>query len=111
MSNTTQQLRFLSFWSINDKLDILKLEKQLAEIKNAGFIGVIFHPRYYPNLPVYLSTEYMNIVSELILYARLLGMEFWIYDENGWPSGTASGEVLKLHPELQCQWLSVKKTK
>lgn len=111
MSNTTQQLRFLSFWSINDKLDILKLKKQLAEIKNTGFIGVIFHPRYYPNVPVYLSTEYMNIVSELILYAKLIEMEFWIYDENGWPSGTASGEVLKLHPELQCQWLSVEKNK
>ena len=30
-----------------------------------------------------------------------LGLRIWIYDENGYPSGTAGGKVLRGHPELE----------
>lgn len=66
---------------------------------------MIFHPRFYPNVPVYMSKDYLEIVSDLILYAKATGMIFWIYDENGWPSGTASGEVMRRHPDATCKWL------
>lgn len=99
-------LKFLSFWSINDALDLDALTVQLDELKASGLDGVIFHPRYYPNQPKYMSEAYLDIVSDLILYAKRIGMEFWLYDENGWPSGTAGGEVLARRPELACQWVS-----
>jgi len=97
-------LKFSSFWSINDALDLAALQQQLDELKTAGLDGVVFHPRYYPNEPQYMSTAYLDIVSELILYAKRIGMEFWLYDENGWPSGTAGGEVIARRPELKCEW-------
>ena len=100
-------LNFYSFWAINDKLGISKLKRQLLELKSSGFTGVVFHPRNYPDEPEYLGDEYLRILSELILYAKAEGMKFWVYDENGWPSGTAGGRVLKHHPELQCQWLEM----
>ncbi len=100
-----KRLKFSSFWSINDALDLDALKDQLDELKAAGLDGVIFHPRYYPNEPMYMSQSYLYIVSELILYAKCIGMEFWLYDENGWPSGTAGGEVMARRPELKCEWI------
>lgn len=47
----------------------------------------------------------MESLSELILYAKAMGAEFWLYDENGWPSGSADGRVLSSMPELKCRWL------
>lgn len=103
-----KRLEFLSFWAINDALDIDRLKAQMDELRDSGLDGVVFHPRFYPNQPAYMSQPYLDIVSEIILYAKSIGMKFWIYDENGWPSGTAGGEVLARLPESQCRWVEYK---
>ena len=77
----------------------------MYEMKELGFDGVIFHPRNYPENPAYLSTLYMEILSAIILYAKEIQMEFWIYDENGWTSGTANGKVKEQYPDCTCKWL------
>lgn len=99
------KLTFLSLWSINAPLELDALCGQLLELKRLGLEGVVFHPRFYPGQPAYLSDDYMEILSALIGYAREIGMAFWIYDENGWPSGTAGGEVLEKHPEARIRIL------
>ncbi|MDQ0873347.1 hypothetical protein QFZ77_002006 [Paenibacillus sp. V4I3] len=99
------RLSFLSLWSINDALNLEELKAGLDELRLAGVEGVIFHPRFYPNTPVYMSESYLNIISDLIIYAKTRGMIFWIYDENGWPSGTAGGEVMKRLPNSTCNWV------
>jgi hypothetical protein len=100
-----KQLQFISFWSINSALELSGLREQLDELQAAGLDGVVFHPRNYPNEPAYMSQAYLDIVSELILYAKSKGMVFWIYDENGWPSGTGGGEVLRRLPHSRCHWI------
>ncbi|WNR43680.1 hypothetical protein [Paenibacillus roseipurpureus] len=100
------KLSFLSFWSINDALNLEQLKAQLDELRVAGLDGVIFHPRFYPNEPVYMSEAYLHILSDLIMYAKQTGMIFWLYDENGWPSGTASGEVIKRLPDSTCKFVN-----
>ena len=100
-----KNLDFMALWAINDKPDVQNAQKQLSEMRRLGFTGVIFHPRYYPGTPEYLSQEYMDILTEIILIAKNLDMSFWIYDENGYPSGTASGKVLAQNPDAKCQWL------
>jgi len=100
------KLKILSFWGINAPLDAEKLNRQMDEMKKLGLDGVVFHPRFYPGKPAYLSQEYMDIVSEVILHARETGMEFWLYDEDGWPSGTAGGLVMKAHPEFKMMALN-----
>lgn len=99
------RLSFLSLWSINNALNLEELKAGLDELRLAGLDGVIFHPRFYPNTPTYMSEPYLNIISDLILYAKATGMIFWIYDENGWPSGTAGGEVMKRLPNSTCKWV------
>jgi hypothetical protein len=95
---------FHAFWAINGSLDRARLRDQLARFRVAGFDGVVFHPRFYPGRSAYLSDEYLRAVSETVLHAKSLGLSFWIYDENGWPSGTVGGEMLMNHPELRQRW-------
>ena len=91
--------RYYTFWSINGPLDRARLRRQLADFKAAGLHGVVFHPRFYPGIPPYLSPAYLAEVSACILHAKELGLRFWLYDENGWPSGTGDGQVLAKFPD------------
>ena len=85
------ELNFLAFWAVNDRLKPERMMGQLSDMKEMGFHGTIFHPRYYPGIPAYMSEEYLELLSRLILHAKQIGLQFWIYDENGWPSGSADG--------------------
>lgn len=98
-------LTFLGFWAINDTLDTNALKRQLDDFHELGFDGVIWHPRNYPGTPEYLGERYFEILSDVIVHAKRLGLEFWIYDEDGWPSGSASGKVRAVHPDLAMSWL------
>ena len=105
MENRDNCLKLLSFWAVNGELDPSVLKTQLEEMKALGLWGTIFHPRFYPGRPAYMSGPYLDILSEVILHARRLGLEFWIYDENGWPSGSGDGHVLAHFPDSRCEWL------
>lgn len=95
--------RFYAFWAINAPLDRERMRRQIDGFRHAGLDGVVFHPRFYPGIPPYLSPEYFALVSDAVLHAKSLGLSFWIYDENGWPSGTVGGELLGQFPaDRQC---------
>jgi hypothetical protein len=98
---------FSTLWAINGPLDPGELRRQLRDFARAGLDGVVFHPRFYPGEPEYLSDDYLAVVSDLILDARDLGLDFWIYDEDGWPSGTVGGRMLDDHPELRQRWVEL----
>jgi hypothetical protein len=102
--------RFLTLWAINDRLCPDRLRRQLDDMKALGFDGAVFHPRFYPNDPPYLGPAYLAIVSRTILHARDIGLAFWLYDENGWPSGVADGKVLRDNPAHGGAWLAISPT-
>lgn len=99
--------RYYTFWSINGALDQQRLRQQLADFVEAGLHGVVFHPRFYPGIPAYMSPEYLSEVSACILHAKKLGLRFWIYDENGWPSGTGDGQVMAKYPDSGAMRLDI----
>ena len=43
----------------------------------------------------YLGEKWFKCVEVCLDEAKRLGMNAWIYDENGWPSGFVGGELLK----------------
>jgi len=95
--------RFYALWAINAPLEPARLRRQLEAFRACGFDGVIWHPRFYPGQPPYLGNCYLTGVSEVILHAKSLGLAFWIYDEDGWPSGTVGGQLLIKYPaDAQC---------
>lgn len=85
--------RSLPFWSWNTKLEPEKLREQIRWMKEKGIGGFFMHARGGLETE-YLSEEWMQCVDAAIDEAKKCGMDPWIYDENGWPSGFVGGKLL-----------------
>ena len=88
----------------NTKLDPAALIAQLEDMHAHGMRSVCIHP--FPKgfrrgileshmEPDYLTPEYLDVFAKVVRRARELGMDAWLYDEGGWPSGGACGLVAK----------------
>ena len=95
-------------WVWNDICTCEIIDEQLAEMQRLGIRDFYtlpepkeFRPDSMPtNLsPEYLSEEFFELCAYAIDKGTSLGMNCWIYDEGGWPSGSACGKVVKDHPE------------
>ena len=84
----------IPFWSWNDRLEESELRRQIRHMKQLGMRGFFMHARGGLETE-YLSSDWFNAVRTCVDEAKKLGMEAWAYDENGWPSGFAGGELLK----------------
>ena len=87
----------IPFWSWNDKLKNDELAAQMADMNKIGMRGFFMHARGGLETE-YLSKEWFDAIRFCISEGKRLGIEAWSYDENGWPSGFAGGELLK-NPE------------
>lgn len=95
-------------WVWNDICTREIIDEQLAEMQRLGMRAFYilpepkdFRPDSMPtNLsPDYLSEEFFELCAYAIDKGTSLGMNCWIYDEGGWPSGSACGKVVKDRPE------------
>lgn len=103
-------------WVRNDICTKEITDAQLREMKNLGIRAFYipaepknFRPDSMPtNLtPDYLSEEYFELCEYAVEKGKEYGMLCWIYDEGGWPSGSACGRMLKAHPEYARQTLEI----
>ena len=101
-------------WVWNDVCTKEIIDAQLLEMQNLGIRAFYilpepkdFRPDSMPtNLePDYPSAKYFELCAYAIEKRKALGMNCWIYDEGGWPSGSACGKVMKAHPEYARQTL------
>lgn len=95
------------FWCINDRMVEKELFRQLRDMHDHGAKSVCFHPlpkEMSPKTfasamsPDYRSGEFFDLVRKIVEECHRLGMHFWLYDEGGWPSGGANGEVYARDP-------------
>ena len=95
-------------WVWNDVCTRELIDAQILEMQNLGIKAfyILPEPKHFrpdsmpTNLePEYLSKEYFELCAYATGQAQELGMSCWIYDEGGWPSGSACGRVMKEHPE------------
>jgi len=86
--------RPIPFWSWNDSLEAEELKKQIQWMHESGIGGFFMHARSGLKTS-YLSDEWMNCIDVCCKEAERLGMDAWIYDENGWPSGFVGGKLLE----------------
>ena len=84
----------IPFWSWNDKLEIKKLNEQIDWMHEKGYGGFIMHARSGLETE-YLSKEWFDCIQNCCDKAKELGMQAWVYDENGWPSGFVGGKLLE----------------
>ena len=93
------------FWIINDEMDADVMISQLEEMAEKGVRSVCLHPfpkefRWNSNMsPAYLSPEFHAVMAKVAAAADRLGMNWYLYDEGGWPSGGACGQIWASDPE------------
>lgn len=79
-----------------------RAERHLTRLAGMGFGGVVANvgpQRYLED-----EEEWRAFLAGFEV-AKKMGLRFWIYDEDGYPSGAAGGLVLRDHPEYQAQAL------
>ena len=90
------------FWMWNTTLDPARLKAQLDDMVAHGVRSVCVHPfpvAFRPGYflsdmsPEYLSRDYLDIFAQMVDHMEKLGMSTWLYDEGGWPSGGACGQI------------------
>ncbi len=96
------------FWLLNDRINEEKLIAQLHDMYShrARSLCLLpeppeFRPKKFGtklDLP-YLSEKYFKMIQTIADECEKLGMNYWLYDEGGWPSGGACGQVYKKNPE------------
>jgi hypothetical protein len=92
----------------NDKLDAQEIKRQIDDFHNHHIGGFFIHamptefrPDDFPGgMPGYLSDNFFKMVKIAVEHAAKLGMQVWLYDEGGWPSGTLNGKMLSEYPKL-----------
>lgn len=94
----------LVFWAWNDAITHDGIDRQLQEFFDAGIGGVIIHARAGLKI-AYMSDEWLALFAYAVKSAKTIGMKVVIYDENGWPSGFAGGEVVKQNADFAMKQL------
>ena len=94
LKNIPNEYKSIPFWSWNNGLNEAELLRQIEDMKSAGTGGFIMHARTGLK-DEYLGEKWFSCVGACLKKARELGMDAWIYDENGWPSGFVGGKLLE----------------
>jgi hypothetical protein len=101
----------LWFWN-NAQVEPDELKRQMAGYKEAGYGGLSILPFGRKFKPEYLSDEYFEAYRVCMEEAKKLGLTLWIYDEYGFPSGSAGerngdgiGRFKQKYPEHACKRL------
>ena len=110
------EYRPMMFWIWNGAVTRELIDADIADMKEKGCGGFFIHPMgenfrlrdFLEGIsPPYLSDGYFELVRHAVQRAEEAGMYAWLYDEGGWPSGTAQGHVVEGHPELRGKVLTV----
>lgn len=106
--NPPKEYAPVPFWFWNSAMKDEEIVFELEEMAKEHIYEVILHAR--KGLPIaYLSEEWFHRVEVALKTAKRLGMRVWIYDEDNWPSGYASGKVLERDPSFAAKCLTVEK--
>ena len=100
------------FWLLNDRIDENKLISQLRDMYDKGARSLCLLPEPPEFRPTtfntqfdrpYLSESYFQLIRKIVDECERLGMNYWLYDEGGWPSGSACGQVYAKNPSKYVQ--------
>lgn len=99
-ADPAREFGFMPLWCWNDDLTDEGLIEQIGEFYAKGFGGFIIHPRNGLSRRVgYLTEEFFRLVKVSVAEADRLGMKVILYDEAGYPAGSARGAVVAENPD------------
>ncbi len=92
--NPSREYTTVPFWFWNGKLEFEEITRQLKLMAEQKIYQCVIHARNGLLTP-YLSEDWFECIAHTLKEGKRLGIKFWIYDENNWPSGYAGGRVIK----------------
>lgn len=78
---------------LNHRLDLAEIEWQMEEFAKHGYHGVYAHARSGLLTP-FMSEEWWQALDKILEVCKRTGLEFWIWDEDYFPSGLCGGRVV-----------------
>jgi len=117
LQNPPRRYEPIYAWVWNGPVTREQTDAQLAEMRRLGInrFYIIPEPKSFrPNTmptqmePDYLTPAFFEECRYTFEQAVAQGMDCWLYDEGGWPSGGACGKVLFYHPELARRTLELR---
>lgn len=84
-----------SFWPKGDPAALIKA------LKTFGYGGAVLNATL--NDENFISDADADEFAKVTSLFKAAGMDYWIYDEKGYPSGNAGGLTLKGHPEFEAK--------
>lgn len=96
-------------WPWNGPITPDLIDRELDEMLSFGIRSVYVIPMpadFRPNnmrtplSPGYLTDAFFELIAYAARAAKARDMGFWLYDEGGWPSGSANRRVVALEPDL-----------
>jgi hypothetical protein len=89
----------LAQYFLNHRLRNDEIAWQMDEFARGGYEGVFAHAR--PGLLTpFLSAAWWSAIDEMLAACRRNGTEFWIWDEDYFPSGLAGGRIVWEDPGM-----------
>jgi len=95
------------FWFWNDHLEAERLVEQFDRLLAAGAGGAVMHARGGLPPEEYLDERWFAAIGAVLHRASERDAIMWIYDELGWPSGTAGGRIPGTHPGMRMPHLKM----
>lgn len=82
------------FWQHAD--DHAVLSEEMRRMRSAGIRDCIVEPRPHPD---YLGAGWWRDLDHILSEAEKLDMGVWLFDDGGYPSGFAGGELARRYPQ------------
>lgn len=94
------------FWAWNGEMEDSQICSQISEFAEAGIGGLHLHARAGLSIE-YLGDAWLHAYRTAIEACKRYGVDVWIYDEQGWPSGFAGGKVNASGQDFLLKYLSL----
>jgi len=104
IKNPPNEFRPVAFWFLNHYLREDEMGRQILEMADKGFGGIMLHARDGLRTG-YLDTEWRKTVDFCIKEAVKHNLSVWLYDELNYPTGPAGGKLYNYFPECSMQCL------
>jgi len=98
--NPTTETTPAMMWFWNSDINEEGITFQLENFYKQGIVNFFIHPAGGMRV-MYLSDRFFELIRHAVNEAKRIGMKFWIYDENDWPSGMAGGLLREQYPEYR----------
>ena len=99
--------RMAPIFRFNDEADAARIDWQVRSLKEKGWGGVFLYLECLGGgAPFrFLSEGWWRVVELTAAACAREGLDFWMYDDEDWPSGIIAGRLVREHPELGWKYL------